>query len=257
MCGRYAITSAPEAIRKLFGYLEQPNFPPRYNVAPTQPIPIVRLEQGARRFALVRWGLIPGWVEDPKKFSLVINARSDNVTTKPAFRNAMRYRRCLVPADGFFEWQVVGPGPKRPFYIRRKDGASFAFAGLWEVWSGPNGEEMETACIVTTDANRLLKPIHDRMPVILAPEAFDLWLDCKNVDADTAAALLVPAPDGLLEAYPISTAVNRVANDDASLIARVDTPAHAETQTHPAASDSKPETPASKRKKDDRQSSLF
>jgi putative SOS response-associated peptidase YedK len=257
MCGRYAITSAPEAIRKLFGYLEQPNFPPRYNVAPTQPIPIVRLEQGARKFALVRWGLIPGWVEDPKKFSLVINAREDGVLAKPAFRSAMRYRRCLVPADGFYEWQPAGQGPKRPFYIRRKDGAPFAFAGLWEVWSGPNGEEMETAAIVTTDANRTLAPIHHRMPVILAPEAFDLWLDCKNVDADTAAALLVPAPDGLLEAYPISTAVNRVANDDASLIARVDTPAHAETQTQPAASELKPETPASKRKKDDRQPSLF
>ena len=255
MCGRYAITSTPEAIRQLLGYLEQPNFPPRYNVAPTQPIPIVRLEHGARKFALVRWGLIPGWVEDPKKFSLVINARSDNVTTKPAFRNAMRYRRCLVPADGFYEWQAVGPGAKRPFYIRRKDGAPIAFAGLWEVWSGPNGEEMETAAIVTTDANRTLRPLHDRMPVMLAPEAYEMWLDCRNVDAETAAALLIPAPDGLLEAYPISTAVNRVANDDASLIARVDAAGQVASvqATSPVP---KPEKPA-KRKKDDKQPSLF
>ncbi|MPZ58199.1 MAG: SOS response-associated peptidase [Rhizobiales bacterium] len=221
MCGRYAITSTPEAIRQLLGYLEQPNFPPRYNVAPTQPIPIVRLEQGARRFALVRWGLIPAWVEDPRTFSLVINARGDNVLSKPAFRNAMRYRRCLIPADGFYEWQEIGGGPRRPFYVHAKDGAPFAFAGLWEVWSGPNGEEMETAAIVTTDANRALRPIHPRMPVILAPEAYDLWLDCRNVDAETAAALIAPPPEDLLEAYPVSMAVNRHANDDASLIAPV------------------------------------
>lgn len=254
MCGRYAITSAPEAIRKLFGYPEQPNFPPRYNVAPTQPIPIVRLEHGARHFALVRWGLIPAWVEDPRTVSLMINARSDNVLTKPAFRNAMRYRRCLVPADGFYEWQGAGKGPKRPYYVRRKDGAPFAFAGLWEVWSGPNGEEMETAAIVTTDANRMLAPLHDRMPVIVPPEAFAMWLDTRNVDAETAAALLVPAPDDLLEAYPVSSAVNKHANDDASLIERV---MEAEVRAEEAAPVASPESKPAKRKKDDRQPSLF
>jgi putative SOS response-associated peptidase YedK len=253
MCGRYAITTAPESIRKLFGYGEQPNFPPRYNIAPTQPIPIVRLEHGARGFALVRWGLMPSWVKDPKAFSLVINARADNVLEKPAFRNAMRYRRCLIPADGFYEWRAMGAGPKQPYYIRAKDGAPFAFAGLWESWMGPNGEEMETAAIVTTGANATLKPIHDRMPVILTPEAFEAWLDTRNVDAEMAAALLTPAADEMLEAYPISTAVNRVANDDASLIARI-SEAEAEAQ---AAAETKPERPASKRKKDDRQPSLF
>jgi putative SOS response-associated peptidase YedK len=260
MCGRYAITTAPEAIRQLFGYPEQPNFPPRFNVAPTQPIPIVRLDQGERHFALVRWGLIPGWVEDPKTFSLVINARSDNVLTKPAFRNAMRYRRCLIPADGFYEWQEVGAAQRRPFFVRRKDGAPFAFAGLWETWSGPNGEEMETAAIVTTEANRALRAIHPRMPVMLAPEAFAMWLDCRNVDAETASALLVPAPDHVVEVYPVSAAVNKHANDDASLTARVDPPAQAPSaraQGQTTSPEAKRDKPAAKRKKDDRQASLF
>lgn len=217
MCGRYAITSAPEAIRQLFRYSEQPNFPPRYNVAPTQPIPVVRLVNGVRQFALVRWGLLPSWVKDPKAFTLVINARGESVLDKPAFRNAMKYRRCLIPADGFYEWQAGGRH-KQPYYIRAKSGQPFGFAGLWETWCGPNGEEVDTVAIVTTRANRTLGDIHERMPVIVPPEAFDLWLNCKDVDAETAAAIITPAPDDLLEAYPISTAVNRVANDNAELI---------------------------------------
>jgi putative SOS response-associated peptidase YedK len=218
MCGRYVITSSPAAIRALFGYPEQPNFPPRYNVAPTQPVPIVRLNEGKRQFALVRWGFIPGWVKDPKGFSLLINARAESVLDKPAFRNAMRRRRCLVPADGFYEWREAG-GRKQAYLVHRKDGSPFAFAGLWETWTGPNGEELDTAAIVTTLANRTLSFIHGRMPVILPPDAFNLWLDCAKVDAPTAAALLVPARDDLLEAYQVSPAVNRVANDSASLIA--------------------------------------
>lgn len=218
MCGRYVITSAPAAIRALFGYPEQPNFPPRYNVAPTQPVPVVRLNEGKRQFALVRWGFIPGWVKDPKSVSLLINARAESALDKPAFRNAMRRRRCLVPADGFYEWREVG-GRKQAYFVRRKDGAPFAFAGLWETWTGPNGEELDTAAIVTTLANRTLSFIHGRMPVILPPDAFDLWLDCATVDAPTAAALLVPARDDLLEAYQVSPAVNRAANDSAALIA--------------------------------------
>ena len=138
-------------------------------------------------------------------------------TEKPAFRAAMKRRRCLIPADGFYEWQAAGDR-KRPFFVRAKSGAPLAFAGLWETWTGPNGEELETAAIVTTAANRTLAPIHDRMPVIVPPEAFDLWLDCANVDATTAAALIAPAPENLLEAYEISTAVNRTANDDPKLI---------------------------------------
>jgi putative SOS response-associated peptidase YedK len=217
MCGRYAITSAPEAIRALFGYLEQPNFPPRYNVAPTQPVPIVRLSEGVRSFALVRWGLIPAWVKDPRTFSLIINARGESVIERPAFRNAMQRRRCLFPTDGFYEWRLEG-GTKRPYFVRARAGGPLAFAGLWETWMGPDGEEMETAAIVTTHANRTLTPLHDRMPVVIAPEAFDFWLDCRKVDAETATALMAPAPEQLLEAYEVSPAVNRATNDSPELI---------------------------------------
>lgn len=249
MCGRYTITSAPEAIRALFRYADQPNFPPRYNVAPTQPIPIVRLVEGKRQFALVRWGLLPSWVKDPKTFSLLINARGESVIDKPAFRAAMKRRRCLVPADGFYEWKAVG-GRKQPFYVCLKSGAPMAFAGLWECWTGPNGEELETAAIVTTNANRLLAPIHSRMPVIVQPEAFDLWLNTGDVDARTAAALIHPAPENLLEAYEVSTAVNRTANDNPKLVERL--AASAEPVIAP-----KPPAWAKRAKKNSGQGALF
>ena len=180
MCGRYAVTSAPEAIRALFGYPEQPNFPPRYNVAPTQPIAIVRLIEGKRQFALVRWGLLPSWVKDPKNFTLLINARGESVIDKPAFRAAMKCRRCLIPADGFYEWKATGTG-KQPYLRSREVGpAARVCRSMGNLDSGPNGEELETAAIVTTRANRTLADIHDRMPVIVPPEAFDLWLDCTT-----------------------------------------------------------------------------
>lgn len=253
MCGRYTITSAPEAIRALFRYPEQPNFPPRYNVAPTQPIPIVRLVEGKRQFALVRWGLLPSWVKDPKSFKLLINARGESVVDKPAFRAAMKRRRCLIPADGFYEWKSVG-GRKQPYFVRLKSGAPMAFAGLWETWTGPNGEELETAAIVTTGANRTLKTIHERMPVILAPDAFDLWLNCAEVDATTASALITPAPDNLLEAYEVSTAVNRTANDNARLVEPLGPGAQGEPAPAP-----KPPARArrEKTKKDSGQGALF
>jgi putative SOS response-associated peptidase YedK len=220
MCGRYAVTSAPEAIRALFGYSEQPNFPPRYNIAPTQPIAIVRMTGGKRQFALVRWGLLPSWVKDPKKFALLINARAESLMDKPAFNAAMKYRRCLVPADGFYEWKASGTR-RQPYFVRAGAPGPLAFAGLWETWTGPNGEEIETAAIVTTRANRALAAIHERMPVVVPPEAFNVWLDCMNVDAEMAAALVAtPAPDTLLEAYEVSNAVNRTANDDPKLIER-------------------------------------
>jgi putative SOS response-associated peptidase YedK len=221
MCGRYAVVSSPEALRALFRYAQQPNFPARYNVAPTQPIAIVRLVDGKREFALVRWGLLPPWVKEPKSFTLLINARGESVLDKPAFRNAMRRRRCLIPADGFYEWKRSGARGKQPYFVRQKSGAPFAFAGLWESWMGPNGEELETAAIVTTSANRTLAPIHERMPVILPPEAHDLWLDNAAADAETAASLIVPAPDELLDAIPVSDAVNKVANDNPQLVERV------------------------------------
>jgi putative SOS response-associated peptidase YedK len=217
MCGRYVITSAPEAIRALFRYWEQPDFPPRYNVAPTQPVPIVRLAAGVRSLALVRWGFVPAWVKDPRNFTLLVNARGESVSERAAFRNAMARRRCLFPADGFYEWKAGGE-KSRPYFVRPRGGGPIAFAGLWETWMGPNGEEVETACILTTAANRLLAPIHDRMPVVIAPEAFDLWLDCAKVDAETAAALIVPAPVSLFEVYEISTAINRAASDYPALI---------------------------------------
>ena len=257
MCGRYCIASMPEAIRRLFRYLEQPNFPPRYNVAPTQPIPIVRMVDGQRHFALVRWGLIPSWVKDPKGFTLLINARGESVNDKPAFRAAMKRRRCLFPADGFYEWKRVGDA-KRPYFARPKSGGPLAFAGLWETWTGPNGEEMETAAIITTTANRTLATVHDRAPVIVPPEAFDFWLDCENVDEKTAAAAIVSAPEGSMEVYEISSAVNRVANDSPMLIE----PYHADTAAAAApeatVQPSKPK-PANRRKRDedDGQESLF
>ena len=264
MCGRYLITTTPEAMRALFKYFEQPNFPARYNVAPTQPVPIVRLHEGKRQFVLVRWGLIPSWVKDPKQYSLILQARSDGVLDKPSFKNAMKYRRCLIPADGFYEWNEATT-PRRPYVVRPRDGKPVAFAGLWESWMGPNGEEMETCAVVTCDANRTLHPIHHRMPVVIPEEAFDLWLDCRNVDALTAAALLVPAPEDLFEAWEISTAVNRVVNDSAELLrpatraqaARVPAMQAAETVEPAVLETTAPPKRARKSKKDDRQSSLF
>ena len=251
MCGRYTLTSAPQAIRSLFRYADQPNFPARYNIAPTQPIAIVRLVNGQREFALVRWGLLPSWVKDPRAFSLLINARGETVIDKPAYRAAMKRRRCLIPADGFYEWRATG-GRKQPYFIHTKSGAPLAFAGLWETWTGPNGEELDTAAIVTTSANHALAPLHDRMPVIVPPEAFDLWLDSNNVDALTASVLIGPAPENLLEAYPVSTEVNRVANDNPRLIDEVAPGGEPELKPEKLAKPAKP-----KAGNDDGQGALF
>jgi putative SOS response-associated peptidase YedK len=237
-------------MRALFRYLNTPNFPPRYNVAPTQPVPIVRLVEGQREFALVRWGLIPPWVKDPRSFSLLINARGESAADKPAFRNAMKRRRCLFPADGFYEWKPE-KGGKRPYFVRLKSGQPMAFAGLWEAWMGPNGEEMESAAIVTTTASRSIAQIHDRMPVIVPPEAFDFWLD-PNVDAEMASSVIQPAPDAQLEFFPVSSAVNRTANDSAALLKPL-----REGEVDEVAP--KPKKPAKKDKptKDSGQASLF
>ena len=146
MCGRYALTIPPEAVRAYFAFSEQPNFPPRYNIAPTQPIAAVRNRGNERHFDLLRWGLIPGWARDLKKLPLMINARSETILQKPAFRNGFRRRRCLVPVDAFYEWQKVEKGNKRPFMIRRPDKSVFALAGIWEHWLEPGGSEMESGC---------------------------------------------------------------------------------------------------------------
>jgi putative SOS response-associated peptidase YedK len=225
MCGRYAIISAPEALRGLFAYDDVPSFPPRYNIAPTQPVPIVRSEAGRRRFRLVRWGLIPPWVKDPRTFSLLVNARSESVLEKPAFRAAVRRRRCLFPADGFFQWKLEG-GVNTPYWVRRVDGGLLALAGIWETWIGPNGEELETAAIVTTAANRKLAALHERMPVVIRPDAFAPWLDSTNEKPASFMPLIEPAAVDLLEAYPVSPAVNDVGNDAPELVIRVTDSVH-------------------------------
>jgi putative SOS response-associated peptidase YedK len=217
MCGRFVITSAPAALRQLFGYVEQPNFPPRYNVAPTQPIPVVLAENGGRRFRLMRWGLLPGWVKDPRGFTLLINARSETVLEKPAFKRAIRRRRGLVPADGYYEWKTEG-GRKQPFFIHRADGEPLGFAAVFETWVGPNGEEMDTVAIVTAAAGADLAALHDRVPVTIGPRDFERWLDCSGDEVDRILPLLTAPRPGEFAWHPVSTRVNRVANDDAQLV---------------------------------------
>ncbi len=215
MCGRFVLTATPEELQALFGYIDGEDFPPRYNIAPTQPIAVVRMLHGARRFALVRWGLVPGWVKDPREFGLMINARSESAATNGAFKGALQYRRCLVPASGFYEWQKREGKRKQPYLLRPRNGGIVAFAGLWETWMGADGSEIDTGCILTTAANDTVAPIHNRMPVIVSPGDFDRWLESQDGVAD----LLHPAPDGLMEAIPVSDRVNAAANDDPGLIA--------------------------------------
>lgn len=192
MCGLYSFRKSAEETRSLFNHVEQPVFPPRTNVAPGGPIAIVRMEQGERHFALVRWGFVPSWVKEIKPGKPLINARGETVTGKPSFRNAMKRRRCLIPADGFYEWLGDVPGKKIPYFIHRADDGLFAFAGLWEHWMGADGSEIETGVIITTAPNREVAQVHDRMPVIIQPEDYDTWLTGETKDA---AALIHPAPD--------------------------------------------------------------
>ena len=217
MCGRFVITSPPDALRQMFGYEEQPNFPPRHNIAPTQPIPVVISDHGKRHFRLMRWGFVPAWVKDPRNFTLLINARAETVRDKPAFKNAIRRRRVLIPADGYYEWQETG-GRKRPFFIHRRDGAPFGFAALAETWAGPNGEEVDTAAIVTTAANRELARLHHRAPATITPGDFERWLDCSADDAAEVMDLLSPPEEGVFVWHEVSRRVNSVSNDDAQLV---------------------------------------
>src|SRR5258708_760138 len=217
MWGRYEITAAPEALRQFFGYAEQPNFPPRYNIAPTQPVPVVTIESGDRHFRLMRWGFLPAWVKDPRQFSLVINARSETLLEKPAFKNAIKRRRCLIPADGYYEWHTTEQR-KRPYFIHRRDGQPVGFAALAETWIGPNGEELDTVAIVTAAASPDLAVLHHRVPVTITPADFDRWLDGFPDDVTEAMALLVAPREGEFAWHEVSTRVNRVANDDAQLL---------------------------------------
>jgi putative SOS response-associated peptidase YedK len=204
MCSRYSLTSPPEAVRALFGIGPFEPFPPRLAIAPTDPVVIVRQgPRGVPELALVRWGLIPSWVKDPREFTTLFNARSETATEKPSFRGAMRHRRCLVPADAWIEWT----GPKRArsrWRVGRRDHGLMAFAGLWEHWLGADGSEIETMTILTMAANATLAPLHERMPVILPATSFAAWLDCRPGSAVDAQHLVVPAPEDLLEAVPDS-----------------------------------------------------
>jgi putative SOS response-associated peptidase YedK len=214
MCSRYSLTSPPEAVRAYFGYSDTPNFPARYNVAPTQPVPVVALDRaGARRFRLMRWGLLPPFVKDPKRFPTLINARSEEALAKPSFSHAMRFRRCLVPADGFYEW--TGPkGKRRPFLLRPRGGRLIAFAGLYERWRDGQGGEVDTVAILTCPANAAVAKLHDRMPVVLAPEHYAAWLDVKSTTAESAAELLQTAADDLLEAIELHPKINDSKRDE-------------------------------------------
>ena len=252
MCGRFVITSPPEALRRLFGYSEQPNMPPRHNIAPTQPVPVVIVEHGIRHFRLMRWGLLPGWVKDPRKFTLLINARSETVTEKPAFKNAIRRRRCLIPADGYYEWQGSGK-PKRPYFIHRRDGQPI---GLAETWIGPNGEELDTVAIVTTAAGADLAVLHPRVPVTIARGDFDRWLDCSNDDVEAALPQLTAPGEGEFLWHEVSTRVNRVANDDAQLILPI-SPEEAAAEEAQSVKKTAQRKPVAAASDDDGQGSLF
>lgn len=244
MCGRYVLTATPEELKRLFRYAEQPNFPPRYNIAPTQPIAVVTGGSGDPRFRLVRWGFVPSWVADPKTFSLIINARAETAPTKPSFRAAMRHRRCLVPASGFYEWCRTPEG-KQPFFIRPRDGGVVAFAGLWETWASKDGSEIDTACILTVPANRMMASIHDRMPAVVLPADQARWLDTMSVDVAEAMRAVEPVGDDFFEAVPVSQRVNRVGNDDALCVEPLTEPIAAEPAS--AVTDAGPPEPAEAR----------
>lgn len=217
MCGRFAITSPPEAVRAYFRYAEQPNFPARYNIAPTQPIPLVAARRDGRHFLLARWGFLPGFVKDVKKFPLIINARAETLDEKPSFRAALRRRRCLIPADAWYEWRDMGQGAKKPYAFRRVDGAMMAFAGLWERFADASGGEIDTACIITTNANGATVAIHDRMPALIAPEDFDAWLD-PDETRPAPLRLLRPAAEQEIGFFAVSTRVNKAAQDGPELL---------------------------------------
>jgi putative SOS response-associated peptidase YedK len=225
MCGRFAITLPPEAMRGFFRYVEQPNFPPRYNIAPTQPVPILVARRDphagiSRHTQLVRWGFLPHFVKDPKQFPLIINARCETLRTKASFRAAFKRRRCLFMADAFYEWRreaKARASANRPYLLHRHDGNPMGLAALWETWIGPNGEEQDTACIVTTAANGTTAPIHDRLPAILEPESFDLWLDPDEASTDEAFGLLTPPGNEVLDFYEIGCGINKVANDSSDV----------------------------------------
>ena len=218
MCGRFALTAPREAVKALFPLFDLPNVAPNYNVAPTQAVLAVRVPPGQDKPAasLLKWGLVPSWADDPAVGYRMINARAETVAEKPAFRSAFRQRRCLVLADGFYEWQKVDR-KKQPYLFRLRGGAPFAFAGLWEHWER-DGRALDSCTILTTDANELVKPLHERMPVILAPADFERWLDPKGAKGPELQALLRPYPAEAMTAYPVSPHVNNARHNDAECV---------------------------------------
>lgn len=221
MCGRYTLTTLVDELVAFFQLPDGfPLFEPRFNIAPTQPILAVRATVvGAvehpvikRQPAFFHWGLVPSWSKHPDQGAKLINARAETLAEKPSFRNAFKRRRCLIPANGFYEWQTVGR-KKRPLFIRMVRERLFAFAGLFEEWHGPNGELLETCAIVTTSANELMRPIHDRMPVILKPSDYDTWLNPRSEDLDELSHLLVPFSANEMKATPVDDFVNSVRNE--------------------------------------------
>jgi putative SOS response-associated peptidase YedK len=221
MCGRYSLSAPGDVIAEIFALARVPDLRPRWNIAPTQDAPVVRAApDGSRHVDLLRWGLVPFWAKEASIGNRMINARSETAHEKASFKHPLRKRRCLVPVDGFYEWQQT-PDGKVPTRIQRRDGRPFALAGLWERWSRGPGEPLETFTILTTSPNALLKPVHDRMPVVLDAADWPLWLDPGEQDPARLAPLLVACPDDALEAFAVSRRVNSPAHDDAECAAPV------------------------------------
>ena len=219
MCGRFTLFEADKILSKEFGVSGIPTLSPRYNIAPSQPVTAVRatFTGSGRELALLRWGLIPSWSKDPAIGNRLINARAETASEKPSFRNAFRRHRCLIPASGFYEWRRQELG-KQPYFVRMRDERLFSFAGLWDRWESPDKGVIETCTILTTVANAVLAPIHDRMPVILPPREYDRWLDPALRDPDALAPLLVPFPPEEMLAFPVSPRVNTPTVDDEKCI---------------------------------------
>ena len=218
MCGRFTQASPAEVIGELFELPAVPTLAPRYNIAPTQDVAVVRADGGGRQLAMLHWGLIPSWSKDRAIGARMINARAETLADKPAFRSALRNRRCLIVADGFYEWQKTGTR-KQPYHIRMNDGRPFAFAGLWERWAPAGEQPVESCTIVTTAPNELLAGVHDRMPVILAHHDYPLWLDPAGREAERVLPLLRAYPAEEMVAYPVSLRVNDPANDEPACVA--------------------------------------
>jgi putative SOS response-associated peptidase YedK len=225
MCGRFTLRASASVIAEQFGPFEMPPFAARFNIAPTQAVAVVRraAARSGRELVWLRWGLIPAWAKDPAIGARLINARAETAAQKPAFRAAMRARRCLVVADGFYEWQRTGR-TKQPYFFQLRGGRPLAFAGLWEAWRRPDESLLETCTLLTTAANELVRPVHDRMPVILAATAYDAWLELAAENPLKLASLLAPYPSGEMEARAVGDFVNSPAHDSPRCIEPVAAP---------------------------------